>query len=1149
MGQETLDSIDGSCGAMKGCLSQRDMAAFVEAGASAEELAGWKRHLRVCDRCAKAVAQVRAGLKPEPAPEPPKNPESRSSDFDATPRADSRGAPAQSSAGRADTPVVGLEPNLQVGDFRLERRLGTGGMGIVYQAMQVSLNRRVALKVLPVGLAGGPSAIERFQREARAAAKLRHPNIVTIYAEGTESNIWYFAMEMIDGQSLDEVIADLRIARAPQPGPAACPAAGDSENSKSQVSDPGFPREPEDQTGSRPKTPCVLRDCKSQSEYFTTVARLICGVADALDYAHTQGIIHRDVKPSNLMLARDGRLVLLDFGIARISEEQAVTLTGAFVGTPRYMSPEQITGGHAKVDCRSDVYSLGVTLYELLTLEPPFDGDTHQRVIGQILNREPRRPRQIDRHIPVDLETICCKALEKDASRRYQSAGEMAEDLRRFLDGRVIQARPTGAADRLVKLVRRRAVTVTLAAGIVAASLAAIGFAWRHYTTQWAQQYAMAEIDKLIETSQYFRALALAEKAERYLSDDPLLIDRWPRLSREHTILTSPLGAKVYIGQYPDKRPGWKYLGRSPIENARIPFGTYRWKVEKPGFTSLEVVRSNELPSPWVDPASLTPGYLGFILQPRGKFPPEMVWIPPAELKAYDIFHSERCIPFAPAFLIDKCEVTNKQYKEFMDRGAYAKEEFWRERFVKDGKALTWSQAMAAFRDQSGRPGPAAWKDGTYPSGQGDYPVGGVSWYEAVAYARSEGKELPTIYHWLYAARADDFPYRVAHHSDFDNGPAPVGHYPGTGRFGLCDAAGNVREWCFNTVEDQPDMHGILGGAWSDHEYIFVAGEMRSAWDRDIANGFRCAMYPSGRQAVPALAFDPAQCKHRDFEHFRPVSDEILDSYINTWYKYDRTELDAKIESVDSDRNFCRRERITFAAAYPNERVIAYLYLPNGFKPPYQTVVWFPGGEARDSPWDEQAHKHEMTTITQSGRALIVPFYKGTYDRRLDKPYYPPDSILSRNLYVQVSQDMRRAIDYLETREDIDTGKLAYVGLSWGAQMGPVMIAVEDRFKTGVLLLGGICACTRHPASDPANFAPRVKIPMLMINAREDSIFPYETAQKPLFNLLGTPADQKTHVLFPGGHGIPWEYHKQYYKEIVKWLDERLGQPEKVDKR
>jgi len=256
-------------------------------------------------------------------------------------------------------------------------------------------------------------------------------------------------------------------------------------------------------------------------------------------------------------------------------------------------------------------------------------------------------------------------------------------------------------------------------------------------------------------------------------------------------------------------------------------------------------------------------------------------------------------------------------------------------------------------------------------------------------------------------------------------------------------------------------------------------------------------------------------------------------------------ELNAKVESTDHDLDYGRRERIAFDATYPGERVIAYLYLPDAVEPPYQTVVWFPGGEARESPWSNQAQTHEMTTIIRSGRALIVPIYKGTYDRRLDR-IYPPDSVQSRNLYVQESQDLRRAIDYLQTRDDIDTTRLAYVGLSWGAQMGSVMIATESRLKTGIFLLGGICACKRHPASDPANFAPRVTIPILMLNGREDSIFPLETAQTPLFNLLGTPAGHKQHVLFPGGHSIAWESREPYHKAIVDWLDQYLGRVEKT---
>ena len=1103
---------------MKGCLSQRDMAAFVEAAASAEELAGWKRHLRICDRCATAVGRLQAGLKPDCAPEAPAR------------------TPVQENAGRADTPVVGLEPNLQVGDFRLERRLGSGGMSVVYQAVQVSLNRRVALKVLPIGLAGGASAVERFHREARAAAKLRHRNIVTVHAEGAESNICYFAMEMIDGQSLEEVIAELRDARSAKSAPLAAAVADDAKAPADIEAD------------DRGRAPCVLRDCKSKGEYFNTVARLISEVADALHYAHTEGIVHRDVKPSNLMLARDGRLVLLDFGIARICKERAVTLTGSFLGTPRYMSPEQIAGGHDTVDHRCDIYSRGVTLYELLTLEPPFDGDTQQQVIGQILSRAPRPPRQIDPHIPADLETICGKAMDKDASRRYGSAGEFAEDLRRYLGGRVIVAKPASTVERIVKFVRRRTVTVALAAAVIVATAFAVTITWRHYTMQWAQQHAMAQIDRLLAAKEYFRAFTLAERAERLIPDDPLLVARWPRLSREYTITTAPLGAKVYIGEYPDKSLRWKYLGRSPIEHARIPFGTYRWRIEKAGFSTLDVVRSNDLPSLWVDPASLPTGCMGFILHRKGDFPQDMVWIPPAELTQCDLFHGERCIPSAPAFLIDKYEVTNRQYKQFVNIGGYRRQEFWQEAFVKDGQMLTWPQAMERFRDKNGNPGPAGWRNGTYPTGRGDYPVGGVSWYEAAAYARFRGKDLPTIFHWLFAAGVDDSPYRVARHGNFDGTAAPVGYYPGMGRFGLYDAAGNVREWCYNAIEGENEVRSILGGGYGDNEYIYVAGEVRSPWDRDAANGLRCALYLDGKQTVPGPAFGPVQRKHRDWQHFTPVGDEVFDSYINTWYKYDRTELNWRIESVDQDRNLCRRERVTFDAAYPNERVIAYLYLPNRVKPPYQAVIWYPGDEARDSPWDERAQKREMTAILDSGRAVVVPFYKGTYERRLDKPLYPPDSILSRNLYVQESQDLRRTIDYLETREDMDIGRLAFVGISWGGEVGPLMIAVESRFKTGILLLGGICACERHPASDPANFAPRVKIPILMINGTEDSLFPYETAQKPLFDLLGTSEPLKKHVLFPGGHGIPPESHKEYYEEIVKWLDQYLGPVDRIDK-
>ncbi len=1090
------------------------MGRFVEGDASAEKLAVWKRHLRVCDRCAASIARLRAGIEPQAKP-----------------------ASAVSTRGdetQAAPLLVGLEPNLQIGDFRLERRLGAGGMGVVYQAVQLSLNRRVALKVLPFNLNTGSSAVERFRREARAAAKLCHPGIVTVFAEGAERNVCYFAMEMIDGRNLDSVIADLKrrsslVARR---------SNSRREQSRTHEALPGEP-------GKETAFPCLLADCKSEAQYFRAVARLIGGAAEALHYAHGHGIIHRDVKPSNLMLARDGRLVLLDFGIARVCEEHA-TVTGSFVGTPRYMSPEQITDGDAKPDHRSDVYSLGATLYELLTLEPLVDGDTEHQVICQILSDTVQRPRRVNRRIPVDLDTICGKAIEKDPARRYQSAAEMAEDLRRYLSGRVIRARRPGPVYGLGKLVRRHKAVTTLACLLLAASAAAGLIGWKHYSTRWAQQYAMAEIDNLLEREDYFAALQLAERAERYIPNDPLLVDRWPRLGQEHAVSTIPSGARVYIREYFHGAGGWKYLGRTPLRNVRIPFGTYRWRAARGGFAMLDTVQTNDPPSSPVGPLGLPLKQMSFTLQEVSESPAGMVWIPPSNLDQMGMYHGERLILLAPAYFIDKHEVTNRQFKEFVDAGGYEDPNFWREEFSRDGRVLPWSEAVQSFRDPSGRFGPASWRDGTFPKGQEEYPVGGVSWFEAMAYAKFRGKDLPTVFHWALAARADDNPYTIASMSNFGSGPAPVGTYAGMGKFGLCDAAGNVREWCSNTLEGTENVRCILGGAWDEHAFSFSAGGgARSPWDRDSGNGLRCVTYLGGKEIVPPTALAPIEHKCRDLTYFKPVSDEVFAAYLDTWYRYDPTELNGRIERRDYDLEDCRRERVSFDAAYPGERVVAWLYLPQDVQPPFQAVLWCPGDDARDSPWTEQAYTHEMAAIVRSGRALVVPMYKGTYERRLSK-IYPPEGVQSRNLCVQRSQDLRRTIDYLKTREEIDVARLAYVGLSWGAQIGPVMIATEPRLKAGVLLLGGLCAYKTHPASDPANFAPRVTIPILMLNNPEDSVFPLETAQKPLFNLLGTPPEQKKHLFLPGEHGIAWAGREQYHKAILDWLDRYLGKVEKT---
>jgi tetratricopeptide (TPR) repeat protein len=368
----------------------------------------------------------------------------------------------------------------RLGDFEIVRELGRGGMGVVYEARQVSLNRRVALKVLSTGLGLTPNAVQRFQREAEAAAKLHHTNIVPVYATGDQDGTHYYAMELIEGPSLDHVIRQAREARNDRERAAGVTPAVSPSTPDLAATGPYVPQ------GTSESGPSALTasSLSSDSEFFDAVARMMAEVADALEYAHTQGVIHRDIKPSNLLLSPEGRLSVNDFGLARMLEQPRMTMTGEFVGTPAYMSPEQLAAGRTPLDHRTDIYSLGATLYELLTLQPPFTGERRDQVLAQILHKEPVRPRRVNKKIPVDLETICLKALEKDPDRRYQTAGQMAEDLRRYVNRFAIAARRAGPITRLRKWVRRRPAVAAALAFAVVTLLVAGGIAYRSHVRE-----------------------------------------------------------------------------------------------------------------------------------------------------------------------------------------------------------------------------------------------------------------------------------------------------------------------------------------------------------------------------------------------------------------------------------------------------------------------------------------------------------------------------------------------------------------------------------------------------------------------------------------------------------------------------------------
>jgi serine/threonine protein kinase len=399
-----------------------------------------------------------------------------------------------------------------LGDFRLLREVGRGGMGVVYEAEQISLRRRVALKVLPFASALDGRQLQRFQTEAQAAAGLHHTHVVPVHYVGCERGVHYYAMQFVDGQTLAALIAGLRR----QAGrPTADEAAPD----------------PATDTVAQAAGLATERSGKGQA-FFRAAARLGVHAAEALAYAHREGVVHRDIKPANLLVDGHGNLWITDFGLAQVQTDTRLTLTGDLLGTLRYMSPEQASARPAAVDHRTDIYSLGVTLYELLTLQPAFTGRDRQELLRQIEFDDPRPPRQVNRFLPVELETIIGKAIEKEPSQRYASAQELADDLGRFLRDEPIRARRPTWAQRLRKWARRHQGAVVT--GMVAVAVLVV-------TTVTALAVGLVQVNREKDRT---RAALKAEGQRRQQARDALdamtsvmledLLARQPALTDEH---------------------------------------------------------------------------------------------------------------------------------------------------------------------------------------------------------------------------------------------------------------------------------------------------------------------------------------------------------------------------------------------------------------------------------------------------------------------------------------------------------------------------------------------------------------------------------------------------------------------------------------
>jgi formylglycine-generating enzyme required for sulfatase activity len=675
---------------------------------------------------------------------------------------------------------------------------------------------------------------------------------------------------------------------------------------------------------------------------------------------------------------------------------------------------------------------------------------------------------------------------------------------------------------------------VAQAAFLLLLGVAAAGWWYSGKDARWAQDAAIPGVEDYVELGDLEAAYALALQVEERLPGDPEMAEIWSSFTWKTSIPSSPPGVRVYRRPYENPDAAWQYLGITPIYDTRIPFGASVLRFEAEGLAPMQrvigggILGEAELlieEPPWAGFANVNPG--GFRLYAEDSLPAGMVHVP-----GWQEVMDGNVVVFRDFFL-GKYEVTNAEFQSFVDAGGYRREDLWEHDFLDGGAVLSFDDAMARFVDRTGRPGPSNWDAGSYPDGTAGFPVTGISWYEAAAYARFAGFELPTLGHWRRALATGLLAFEIPATNVNGNGPVAVGSRAGIGWTGTFDMAGNAREWCYNEVDDGQRV--ILGGGWDDDAYVVESSvsdpHRLPPMDRSATNGLRLMSW-NEEAATTRIAMRPIVVVDL-LPIPDPVSDEVFDVKRRD-FDYDHTPLNASIEETVEFRHW-RRQRVTLDGEAGEERITLLVYLPHGDASRYQTVLFWPGAGTQFMGSIDD-YQFPLDFILRNGRAVAFPLLNGTFERRMPKV---PDwtTHAGRNLAAKEVREFRRMIDYLETRTDIQADKFAYYGKSWGGRMGAIVLAVEPRIRVAILNQAGINAGD-HPDINVAHFLPRVTVPVLHFSGRYDTDFRFESSSRPFFERLGTKEADKRHVVSPTGHFVP---RSAATGETLDWLDKYVG--------
>jgi dienelactone hydrolase len=711
---------------------------------------------------------------------------------------------------------------------------------------------------------------------------------------------------------------------------------------------------------------------------------------------------------------------------------------------------------------------------------------------------------------------------------------------------------PAGApAVAKPKRSRRPLLFVAAAAVLIALSVPLYqNFSTSRENADWVNEEGMPQIDALLEMDRPGDAFRAVEAVEAHGGSAQVTEALRKQTSVVVDLNTEPEGANAYYRLYTEPADQWVSLGQTPLNDQRLPRDLLVLRFEKEGYDPA--IRVTHAPGIFsrnaayamdmgqqLDPLGLT---LPAIQLTQSHASDDMVAIPttdyPLQFSGMDILSPI----LLPGFQIDRYEVTNQAYQAFVDGGGYQNPTYWQDLGLGD----EWQSTVAGFTDNTGKPGPSNWEFGRYPQGRGNYPVTGVSWYEAMAFAKFKGKSLPSVYHWLRATvmmleGLEPVSPGLIAQSNFSGEIAPVDAYPGVSAFGAFGTAGNAREWAYNSVGDS-GQRAIMGGSHSEPPYVFHNWVRADPLDRTETNGLRLARFGDA-QIAELLEPIPYQQLDRSFDP--PIADDqTFESFVQL-YQYARTPLTAHVESEVTEPLFTR-QKVLLKPGVGSEFLV-YIWLPETAEPPYDALLYMGGyGGFRTKhnmetnfPWQESEF---FDMLLRSGRAVVWPVWYGSYQRWVNVEGLPQEMIPQAALeqHREWNRDAGLTLDYLQSRKDF-TGNVAYLGVSFGASLNWKTLYFQPRVAAAVQLVGGLPILPPGYLPSSAHsihYLPRITMPVLMLNGTADTLVPVEYAETAM-KLLGTPEDEKRLVLYPSGH---WPLPRnQMRREILQFLDEHLG--------